>query len=62
MLERDGQHILVDAKITTKRIFQVPKIKNGKFAVGKNDETLNFEKINLLTESYFETALNKALL
>ncbi len=61
MLERDGQHILVDAKITTKRIFQVPKIKSGKFVVGRTDETLNFEKKNLLTESYFETALNKVL-
>ena len=53
MLERDGQHILVDAKITTKRIFQVPKNKSGKFVVGRTDETLNFEKKNLLTESYF---------
>ena len=61
MLERDGQHILVDAKITTKRIFQVPKNKSGKFVVGRTDETLNFEKKNLLTESYFETALNKVL-
>jgi len=59
MMERDGQHVLVDAKITSKRIFQVPKSKSGKFVVGNTDETSNFEKKPLFTESFFEAALNK---
>jgi hypothetical protein len=52
-----GEHALVEAIISSEKIFKVPKEKVGKFVVGKSDETDHFESKK--NESYFESTLNK---
>lgn len=43
MLSVEGEHLLVDANITSKHVFSVPQNKAGKFVVGKSDMTKNFQ-------------------
>ena len=52
-----GEHALVEAIISSEKVFKVPKEKVGKFVVGKSDETDHFESKK--GEAYFESALNK---
>jgi hypothetical protein len=59
MKEVNGEFVLVDAVISSERVFQVPKEKVGKFVVGKTDETKHFESKK--TEELFEGAFNKIL-
>jgi len=47
----------VEAIISSKKVFKVPKEKVGKFVVGKSDETAHFESKK--SENNIESALNK---
>jgi hypothetical protein len=40
------EHILIDAIITSNKVFKVPKKKAGKFIIGKSNMTDNFEARN----------------
>jgi hypothetical protein len=52
-----GEHALVEAIISSQKVFKIPKEKVGKFVVGKSDETDHFESKK--SETHFESALNK---
>ena len=43
MKHEGDKHVLVKAKITCAKTFMIPKLKVGKFLVGKADETSNFQ-------------------
>ena len=47
----------MEAIISSKKVFKVPKEKVGKFVVGKSDETAHFESKK--SENNIESALNK---